>query len=358
MTLCYSRALYVEFFFDQSLANFLTGHVRAFEHFAGVTRRIAIDNLRSAVLARRGDQIRFHPRYLELAGHYCFEPQPCHVGASHEKGRVERSVRFLRDSFFAAQSFTTLEALNESVRRWSEQIAGARPWPDDPAHTVAEVFAEQERQRLLALPQHRLDTSERTTVRSQKLLWVRFDRNDYSIPPTAVGRPLTLVATDAEVRLLDGPALLASHRRCYDQGQRVTDPAHTQALLAQKRAAAAGALDSALRLAVPEVNAFVDAAFPRHRSVGLLTGPLTRLLHLYGPEALRGALAEALARSTPTLASVEYLLEKHRRANRRRPPLPVDLADRPELAAMHVQPHPLAAYDHLAEAARPEDEDE
>jgi hypothetical protein len=357
MTLCYSRALYVEFFFDQSLANFLRGHVRAFEHFAGVARCVAIDNLRSAVLERRGEQIRFHPRYLELAGHYCFEPQPCHVGASQEKGRVERSVRFLRESFFAAHGFTTLAALNDSVWRWGEEIAASRPWPDDPSRTVAEVFSEDERPRLLALPQHRLDTSERTTVRSEKLLWVRFDRNDYSIPPTAVGRELTLIATDVEVRLLDGPTVVASHRRCYDQGERVTDQAHTEALLAQKQGASAGAVDSALRLAVPEVEAFLDAAFPRYRSAALLTGPLRRLLELYGAEALRAALAEALARNTPTLASVEYLLEKHRREHQRRPPLPVDLADRPELAALHVQPHALAVYDQLA-TPEPEDDDE
>jgi transposase len=357
MTLCYSRVLYVEFFFDQSLANFLRGHVHAFEHFAGVTRRLATDNLRSVVLERRGEQIRFHPRYLELAGHYCFDPQPCHVRASQEKGRVERSVGFLRESFFAAHGFTTLAALNDSVRRWSEEVAGGRRWPDDATRTVTEVFAEDERARLLALPEHRLDTSERTTVRSEKLLWVRFDRNDYSIPPAAVGKELTLIATDIEVRLFDGPSEIASHPRSYDQGRRVTDKTHTDALLAQKRGAAAGAVDSALRLAVPEVAAFLDAAFPRYHSAALLTVPLTRLLQLYGAEALRAALAEALTRSTPTLASVEYLLEKHRREHQRRPPLPVDLADRPELAALHVQPHALSDYDQLAEP-EPEDDDE
>jgi transposase len=357
MTLCYSRALYVEFFFDQSLANFLRGHVHAFEHFAGVPRRVATDNLRSVVLERRGEQIRFHPRYLELAGHYCFEPQPCHVGASQEKGRIERAVRFLRESFFAAHGFITLAALHDRLRRWLEEVADTRRWPDDPSRTVAEVFAEDERTRLLALPQHRLDTSERTTVRSEKLLWVRFDRNDYSIPPAAVGKELTLIATEIEVRLFDGATAIASHPRSYGQGQRVTDAAHTEALLAQKRGAAAGAVDSALRLAVPEVEAFLDAAFSRYRSVALLTAPLTRLLNLYGAEALRAALAEALARSTPTLAAVEYLLEKHRREHQRRPPLPVDLADRPELAALHVQPHALSDYDQLAKP-EPEDDDE
>jgi transposase len=40
LTLSYSRLLYVEFFFDQTLANFLRGHVRAFEHFGGVPRHL------------------------------------------------------------------------------------------------------------------------------------------------------------------------------------------------------------------------------------------------------------------------------------------------------------------------------
>jgi transposase len=354
MTLCYSRALYVEFFFDQTLGNFLRGHVRAFERFAGVTRQVITDNLRSVVLERRGEQIRFHPRYLELAGHYCFEPRPCHVRRGNEKGRVERSIRFLRESFFAAHGFTSLTALNHSVERWGEQVAAARPWPDDPSRTIDQVFCE-ERTRLLALPLHRLDSSDRTAVRSRKTLWVRFDRNDYSIPPAAVGKELTLLATDTEVRLLDGAAEIARHRRSYDQGERLTDPAHTAALLASKRAALAASLDSPLRLAVPEVEAFFAAAFPRSRSTALLIAPLQRLLGLYGRQALGAALSEAVQRGTPTLASVEYLLEKHRRQAQRRPPLPVDLADRPELAALHVQPHGLADYDQLS---RPTEEDD
>jgi hypothetical protein len=311
--------------------------------------------LRSVVLERRGEQIRFHPRYLELAGHYGFEPRPCHVARGNEKGRVERSIRFLRESFFAVHAFTGLAALNAGVKRWVEQIADARPWPDDRCRTCAEVFAGVERARLLALPLHPLDTSERVTVRSRKTLWVRFDRNDYSIPPQAVGKELTLLASDTEVRLLDGSAEIARHRRGYGQGERVTDPAHTNALLESKRAARAGALDSPLRLAVPEVSAFLTAAFPRYRNTALLTTPLERLLGLYGREALCAALREALQRGTPTLASVEYLLEKNRRQAQRRPPLPVDLSDRPDLAALHVQPHDLDAYDRLSK--RPAEQD-
>src|SRR5262249_23145157 len=55
MTLSYSRALYLEFFFDQTMENFLRGHVHAFQDWVGQPRVILYDNLRSAVLERRGN---------------------------------------------------------------------------------------------------------------------------------------------------------------------------------------------------------------------------------------------------------------------------------------------------------------
>jgi transposase len=85
LTLSYSRALALEFFFDQSLENFLRGHVRAFAELGGVPRVLLYDNLRSAVLARRGDIVQFHPRLLELCAHYHFEPRPCNVRRGNEK---------------------------------------------------------------------------------------------------------------------------------------------------------------------------------------------------------------------------------------------------------------------------------
>ena len=99
MTLSWSRALYLEFFFDQTTENFLRGHVRAFQDWSGTPRVILYDNLKSAVLERRGDQIHFNPRLLELAADYHFAPRPCQVRAGNQKGRVERAIRYVRDSF-------------------------------------------------------------------------------------------------------------------------------------------------------------------------------------------------------------------------------------------------------------------
>jgi transposase len=86
MTLSYSRALYLEFFFDQSLASFLRGHVRALSFFGGSARAVLYDNLRSAVLERHGQGVHFHPRLLELCAHYHFAPRPCAPARGNEKG--------------------------------------------------------------------------------------------------------------------------------------------------------------------------------------------------------------------------------------------------------------------------------
>ena len=114
ITLSYSRALYLEFFFDQTMENFLRGHVHAFQAWAGSPRVILYDNLRSAVLERRGNQIHFHPRLMELCAHYHFIARPCQVRAGNQKGRVERAIRYVRESFWAGRDFTTLERMQSS----------------------------------------------------------------------------------------------------------------------------------------------------------------------------------------------------------------------------------------------------
>jgi hypothetical protein len=80
-------------------------------------------------------------------------------------------------------------------------------------------------------PLHPFGTDLVMPIRSAKTIYVRFDLNDYSIPPEAVGRQLLLVASDTMVRILEGTAEIARHHRTYDRRQLVLDPAHQQALL-------------------------------------------------------------------------------------------------------------------------------
>jgi transposase len=343
MTLSWSRALYLEFFFDQTMENFLRGHVNAFDSFRGCARVLLYDNLKSAVVERHGRLIHFNPRLLELAAHYHFEPRPCQVRAGNQKGRVERAIRYVRDSFWAARAFTTLEACNLQALKWRDEVAHRRQWPDDDSLTVAQAF-EQERPRLLELPLHPFDTDRMVSVRAAKTIYVRFDANDYSIPPEAVGRELTLAASGVEVRILDGAREIARHRRSYNRQQLVLDPAHQQALLGTKRKARESTRDGRLELVVPESAVLLERAFAEGESAAQQSAQLLDLLDRYGARAVRRAVHEALQRNTPRAASVAFLLRQSNGVT----PIPLDLSRHPEAQSVEVRPHDLETYDELA----------
>ena len=136
MVLGYSRALFALFTLDQTLESFRRGHVAAFEALGGSARTLVYDNLRSAVLDRRGTAIQCHPRLLELAGHYHFAPRPCTPARGNEKGKVERQIQYLRHAFFAARPFRDLDDLNTQFRRWRDDIAHQRRHPEHRDRTV------------------------------------------------------------------------------------------------------------------------------------------------------------------------------------------------------------------------------
>jgi hypothetical protein len=214
---------------------------------------------------------------------------------------------------------------------------------------VAEVFAE-EQTRLLSPPLHPFSTDRIETVSSHKTIYVRFDLNDYSIPPEAVGRPLTLVASDTSVRILDGVAEIARHARSYDRHKPVLDPAHSEAVLKIKRKALAATPAGRLEQAAPDSKMLLDRAFARGESAGVQTAQLLKLLDDYGTAALRHAIREALERDTPYASAVAYLLRRQSRPKR----VALDLSHLPQAQFVDVQPHALETYDELA---HPQDDD-
>src|SRR5271168_1692166 len=236
MVLSHSRQIFLRFFPDARMENFLRGHVAAFAAWGGVPRVLLYDNLKSAVLERRGDAIRFHPTLLGFAGQYRYEPRPVAIARGNEKGRVERAIRYVRDAFFAARSFIDLDDLNAQAEAWCIGPASDRRCPGEPTRTVREVFAE-EKTRLLALPDNPPPLLEHVAVSVGKTPYVRFDLNDYSVPHSHVRRILTVLADPHEVRIIDGASMLACHPRSYDRDAQIELPGHVEALVEQKRAA-------------------------------------------------------------------------------------------------------------------------
>ena len=346
MVLSYSRAIFALFTLDQTLESFLRGHVEAFGALGGSARTLVYDNLKSAVLEREGAAIRFHPRLLDLAGHYHFAPRPCTPGRGNEKGKVERQIRYLRDAFFAARTFRDVDDLNAQFRRWRDELAHQRPHPEQRDRTVGAVFAE-EQARLLPLPVHPFETDALRVVSARKQPYVAFDRNRYSIPHTHVRRPLTLVASATVVRVVDGADELARHVRSYDTGQTIEDPAHVAALVAATGTATAGTTRDRLRLAVPLTATLFDQLATRGEALRPHLLRLQTRLDDYGPQELTVALTLALERQALGADAIAHILETRRRQRMRVPPVPVILPDRPGVRDLTVSTHKLETYDAL-----------
>lgn len=346
MVLSYSRAVYAHFALDMSMESFLRGHVGAFEAFGGVARAILYDNLKSVVLERNGDAVRFNPRLLELAGHYHFAPKPCAPYRGNEKGKVERTIRYLRDSFFAARRFTDVADLNAQLARWLNDTAMQRQWPGAPNGKLVHEMLGEERPKLLPLPAVPAVTDRVVAVVSGKTPHVRFDGNDYSLPPRLLKKPLTLVAAVDTVRLLDGSEEVARHVRSYDKGVRVEERAHLDALAGEKRRGADMRAKDVLRSALKQAPAFLEALVPRTSSLGHDVTRLLQLLERYGARELDAALEEATAKGAISVASVAHLLDD--KARRRKQPPPLDVVVPESVRHVRVTPHALADYDSLS----------
>ena len=346
LVLSYSRRIFLRFGFDMRMSGFLDGHQRAFEHFGGIPRVLLYDNLKSAVVERMGDIIQLHPAMLTFSSWHGYEPRPVAVARGNEKGRVERSIRYIRTNFFEARKWKDLDDLNAQALHWCDEIAAARPWPQDRSRRVHEAIAE-ETPTLLPLPADRFPCEDRREVHSQKMPYIRYDLNDYSVPHTHVQRTLTVFATPEEVRVVDGQEVVAVHVRSYDKHAQIEDPAHLEGLLAHKHGAKRHRTQDRLIEAVPQTRELLVLLAGRGDGLGRAVSQMMRLLERYGMADFTEAVALAHAANTPHPNNLRLLLEKIRHRRGLPEPMLAPVVTHPRLRDLHVRPHALTDYDRL-----------
>jgi transposase len=347
MVLSYSRKIFLQFYVNAQMANFLRGHVTAFAVFGGVPKVLLYDNLKSAVLERAGDAIRFHPELLQFAAHYRYEPRPVAVARGNEKGRVERSIRYIRDHFFAAREWCNLNELNTQAQRWCEGWSSDRPCPEDRTYSVRQVFI-AEKSCLITLPSNPYVTHERLEVKIGKTPYARFDRNDYSVPHTQVRRTLTVIAEPEYMTVLDARGEeIARHCRSYDQGQQIEDENHIQALVARKAQARHHRGQDRLVQIIPCAKRFLIKAAERNYVLSSIMRSLLSLLDQYGAVELEVGMSYALAKDVPHPNTVRLYLTRRREEKHLPPPIPITLPTDARVREQVIRPHSLAHYAEL-----------
>jgi transposase len=356
MTLCHSRLLFAEFTFSQSLDELLRCHQNAFRYFSGVVSRVIYDNMRTVVLSRAEDRVRFHPRFLDFCAHYLVKPVLCRPGEPQEKGRVERAVGYLKGNFLAGRSFRSLADVNERLRRWLDETANVRIHGTTRRRPV-DLFQE-ERPLLAPLPAKPYDTRILRPVLVTADARVRFETNTYTVPPDHVGERLVLRASPREVTVYAKDQEVARHERCSGRHQDVVDPAHVQAVLKRKaRASTSVLLGRLLSLGAP-AKAYVEGMVKQEIRLSLHVKRIVALVDLYGKDEVLAAIEDALAHEAYGAHYVQHLLLHARRRENRPPVQPLLFPDKPELEALTLPERDLADYDRLLGPPGEEEEDD
>src|SRR5262249_12282888 len=207
--------------------------VRAFEWFGGAPAEVLVDNQKAAVIAhRRGGDVQFHPRFVDLAGHYGFRPRACRPARAQTKGKDERNVGYVKHHFFVRyRAFESWAHLNQLAEQWLRQEADPR------VHgTVREVVAERfarEVPTLQPLPPRRYDTAYWESRQVGWDAYVEIRGNRYSVPAALAGHPVRVRLTlDGTVAIYDGEQCVAQHHLQSPAQGWVTVPDHHTALWA------------------------------------------------------------------------------------------------------------------------------
>lgn len=223
----YSGYSYVEAFLSQDQEAWIAAHVNAYSFFAGATRILVPDNLKTGVVKNTRTEIILNRSYQEMAEHYGTAIIPARVRAPKDKATVEGTVGIVSTWILAAirnQRFFTLRELNEVIRE-KLHVFNHKPFQKKDG-SRASLFAE-ERAFLLPLPTKAFELSSWKIATVQYNYHVSVDGQHYSVPFEYIKRKVDVRLTRNTVEVFFEGSRICSHVRLYGrQGQYSTSEAH------------------------------------------------------------------------------------------------------------------------------------
>ena len=314
MRLCHSRFCLVQAFPLERQEMMLEGIKRAFHFFGGVPRRLITDNLKAAVREILLGRNRIWQNNFEgFCAHYLIDPRACTPGRPNEKGQVERQVGVLRECFFkprvAADSF---EELNDRLLSQCVELARRKAHPEIKAKSVWDMWLEEERDTLIALPPGDYECCRtEDEKRVGRDCTVAFDANRYSVPSRCAGKRVSVRGYAERVKIIFNGKQVAEHKRLFGRGQPPAyNPMHYLDVLEEKP----GAIENG----APFMNWRLPEAFETARDI--LSGyetdgdrefvKLLLLIRDYGLDSAAAALELAIEEGIVRAGYVENILRR------------------------------------------------
>jgi transposase len=129
VVLGHSRLLWVRFYPRQDLRTLIFGLEACFTEWGGVPKELLFDQMKSVVTRDErleGGSVVKNLELTRFARHAGFRVRVCRPYRAKTKGKVERPIRYLRDSFLYGRTFVSDADLNDQVLHWLRDVANAR----------------------------------------------------------------------------------------------------------------------------------------------------------------------------------------------------------------------------------------
>jgi len=222
MLLGFSRAMYVEFVEHCTLETFMDCHIRAFGHLGGVPAEVLYDNMKNVVIGRDKGKPSFNVEFFHFARHYGFTPRVCPPYSPWVKGKVERPMNYIRESFWRGYAYSSLSQANQDVLHWKLEVADQRIHGTHRQQVIARW--EEEVPHLGELPPTDYDTSLKFYRKVYKDCLLSFNANRYYVPPEAVGKKVLLKVKGNQLRIYHDDTLLKQYQIPDQKGQTLGIP--------------------------------------------------------------------------------------------------------------------------------------
>ena len=214
---------------NQTMPNWIGGHVRAFAFIGGLPQILVPDNLAQGVKKTCRYEPDLNPTYQEMAEHYGLAVIPARVRHARDKAKVEVGVQVVERWILARlrnRTFFSLAELNRAILKLLEEINHRQM--EHLEKSRLELFEELDRPALRPLPEKPFEYATTKTTRVNIDYHVEFEKHFYSVPYSLIHEEVRIRATEHMLEIFHKSKVppVATHPRSSVPGRYSTQPAH------------------------------------------------------------------------------------------------------------------------------------
>ena len=227
MILGYSRMRYIEFVTDMTTETLIRCHLNAFNYFGGYPNEILYDNMKQVVVKRllRAKDSTLNKAFEDFAGFFKFKVILARPYRGQTKGKVERSVRYVRENFMVGIKFKNLPDLNDKALVWCNKINSKVHMG---TNEIPKVRLIEEHLNKVIRPYY----IEQNSIRKvEKDCLFSYKNNKYSVPSDYINRNIIVAEFNNLITAYCDGEIIATHALASGRGRTIIAKSHYDKLL-------------------------------------------------------------------------------------------------------------------------------